>query len=136
MTPRIGRAPRVLHDGPPAASVDLKVIRVNLGSGRTKREGYLNVDLRGGDLLAGDLIAGQATRTPLVPAVSSTAGTWSYAELIRRSRTVAARLRHCGVTSDSRIAISAESSVDLVVSVLGVWLAGHRGPASQPHHVA
>jgi len=52
LTPRIRRAPRVLHDGPPAASVDLKVIRVNLGSGRTKREGYLNVDLRGGDLLA------------------------------------------------------------------------------------
>ena len=69
------------------------------------------------------LCAAQAVRTPQAPAVSSSES-WTYEELMRRARALAANLRAAGVGADSRVAIVAEPSPRLISSILGIWMAG------------
>ncbi len=76
------------------------------------------------EALAGELCAAAAARSPEAPAVTSATDRSSYAELMRRATALAAQLRGRGLGPDDRVAISIEPSIELVVAVLGTWLAG------------
>ncbi|HEY3570041.1 MAG TPA: amino acid adenylation domain-containing protein, partial [Thermoanaerobaculia bacterium] len=71
-----------------------------------------------------DLFTAQAARTPGAPALVARDGRLSYAELERRSATLAARLRRLGVGPEARVGVFLDRSLDLVVALLGVLRAG------------
>ena len=70
------------------------------------------------------LIAAQAERTPKAVAVVFGDASLSYAELDRRARNLARRLRRLGVGPEVRVGICAERSLELVVGLLGILKAG------------
>ncbi|HEX8276908.1 MAG TPA: amino acid adenylation domain-containing protein [Longimicrobiaceae bacterium] len=71
-----------------------------------------------------ELFEAQAARTPLRVAVSSAAGSLTYAELDARANDVAALLRARGVVPDARVGICLPRTPEMVAAVLGVLKAG------------
>ncbi|MEW5928283.1 MAG: amino acid adenylation domain-containing protein [Gemmatimonadota bacterium] len=71
-----------------------------------------------------ELFEAQAARTPLRVAVSSAAGSLTYAELDARANDVAALLRGRGVVPDARVGICLPRTPEMVAAVLGVLKAG------------
>ena len=70
------------------------------------------------------LIAAQAARTPGAIALEHDGRTVPYAELDRRARRLARRLRGRGVGPDAMVPVMVERSIEMVVAVLGVLTAG------------
>jgi amino acid adenylation domain-containing protein/non-ribosomal peptide synthase protein (TIGR01720 family) len=70
------------------------------------------------------LFEAQAAATPASPAVACAGERLSYAELDARANRLARHLRRVGVGPEVRVAIRAERSLDLAVSLLGVLKAG------------
>ncbi|MDQ1741137.1 MAG: hypothetical protein QOE53_2789, partial [Pseudonocardiales bacterium] len=70
------------------------------------------------------LFARQARATPDAPALLSSTGVLSYAELDARSNQLAHTLREHGVGPDVVVALLAERSVELIVAILAVLKAG------------
>ena len=71
-----------------------------------------------------DLVVEQATRTPDTVAVACADRTLTYAELIAAAGDLATRLRAAGAGPGSIVGVCFDRSPELVVSLLGVWLAG------------
>jgi amino acid adenylation domain-containing protein/FkbM family methyltransferase len=69
-------------------------------------------------------IEAQVDRTPEAVAVVSEEGRLTYAELEARANRLAHRLRRLGVGPETRVGISAERSLDLVVGLLGILKSG------------
>ncbi|MEO7260045.1 MAG: amino acid adenylation domain-containing protein [Jatrophihabitantaceae bacterium] len=70
------------------------------------------------------LFARQAAATPDAPALLSSAGALSYAELDARSNQLAHTLREHGVGPDVVVALLAERSPELIIAILAVLKAG------------
>ncbi len=70
------------------------------------------------------LFGTQARRTPDAIALTCGDGALSYGALDRRSRVLASRLRAQGVGPESRVGLSGERSLELVVGLLGILQAG------------
>jgi amino acid adenylation domain-containing protein len=77
---------------------------------------------RAGSLHA--LVGEQAARTPEAVAVEEETRRLTYRELWARSGTLACRLQRMGVGAESRVAVCAERSLELVVGLLAVLRAG------------
>ena len=71
-----------------------------------------------------ELFAAQVARSPDDPAVTDAAGTLSYTELDQRANHLAHRLVAAGAGPDVPVAILADRSAELIVSILGVLKAG------------
>jgi natural product biosynthesis luciferase-like monooxygenase protein len=71
-----------------------------------------------------DLVRAQVARTPDAPALTVGEVTLTYAQLARRARRLAHRLRELGVGPDVTVGLCLERSIDLVVGVLAVHEAG------------
>ncbi len=71
-----------------------------------------------------ELIEAQADRTPLAIAVQCGEERLTYAELERRANHLAHRLSAAGVTRGDLVAICMPRSVDMLVGMLGILLAG------------
>jgi amino acid adenylation domain-containing protein/non-ribosomal peptide synthase protein (TIGR01720 family) len=71
-----------------------------------------------------EMIDDQIAAAPDAPAVRCADTTVSYAELDRRARALAGRLRQLGVRSGDRVAVLLPRSPELLVSLLGVLRAG------------
>ena len=71
-----------------------------------------------------ELFAAQVARTPDAPAVTDAEGTLSYAELDQRANHLAHRLVAAGAGPDVPVAILADRSAELLVSIVGVLKAG------------
>jgi amino acid adenylation domain-containing protein len=71
-----------------------------------------------------ELIGEQAARTPAAVAVEDGAEQLTYEELLGRAGALAARLRALGVAAESRVAVFAERSAEMVVGLLGTLEAG------------
>ncbi|MFI6230554.1 amino acid adenylation domain-containing protein [Micromonospora echinospora] len=76
------------------------------------------------DATLADLVREQAARTPDATAVRQWDDRLTYRDLVERAAGVAAALRERGVGPDSRVGVCATRRPDLVVTVLGVLLAG------------
>ncbi|GHO57935.1 non-ribosomal peptide synthetase [Ktedonobacter robiniae] len=70
------------------------------------------------------LLVRQALATPQALAVWEATRALNYQELLRQARRLAAHLKQLGVGAEQVVGVYMERSVDLVVSLLGVWLAG------------
>ncbi|EGD54948.1 non-ribosomal peptide synthetase [Gordonia neofelifaecis] len=70
------------------------------------------------------LFAEQADRTPDALALVADDGTWTYAELLRRARAVAAELQAAGVSRGDVVAVAPRRSGRTVVGLLAAMLAG------------
>jgi amino acid adenylation domain-containing protein len=70
------------------------------------------------------MVERQAERTPEAVAVIFEAERWSYRDLVRRSREIAASLRGQGVGPGDRVAILDQRSAERVARVLGVLASG------------
>ncbi|QOQ56761.1 non-ribosomal peptide synthase/polyketide synthase [Bacillus amyloliquefaciens] len=66
----------------------------------------------------------QAERTPEHPAVKFKNCHLTYRELNERANRLARTLRNCGVQADSLVAILADRSLEMIVSIIAVWKAG------------
>lgn len=66
----------------------------------------------------------QVEAAPDAVAVEQDGQAVTYAEFAQRAAVVAARLRFCGVGSDVPVVVSADRSVEMVVGVLAVLMAG------------
>src|SRR6185369_6573420 len=71
-----------------------------------------------------ELIHEQVVKTPNAPAVSTDSSLLSYAELDRRSNSLAWRLHETGVGRDDRIGIWLDRSAETIIALLGVLKAG------------
>ncbi|MEV0050435.1 non-ribosomal peptide synthetase [Saccharopolyspora shandongensis] len=71
-----------------------------------------------------DLLLRSTERYPDLPAASDDELSITYAELDRRSRTVAGLLRSRGVQLGDRVGLYIDRSVDVVVAILGILRAG------------
>ena len=76
------------------------------------------------DATVADLVTAQAARTPDAVAVRQWDDRLTYRELVDRAAGVAAALRERGVGRQSRVGVCGARTPDLVVTVLGVLLAG------------
>lgn len=76
------------------------------------------------DVTIADLVTAQAARTPDAVAVRQWAVRLSYRDLVDRAAGVAAALRERGVGRGDRVGVCGSRTPDLVVTVLGVLLAG------------
>ncbi|MFG1951594.1 amino acid adenylation domain-containing protein [Micromonospora sp. NPDC048830] len=76
------------------------------------------------DATLADLIVAQAARTPGAVAVRQWDDRLTYRELVGRAAGVAAALRARGVGRQSRVGVCGERRPDMVVTLLGVLLAG------------
>ncbi|HEX7182936.1 MAG TPA: amino acid adenylation domain-containing protein [Thermoanaerobaculia bacterium] len=74
--------------------------------------------------LAHERVAAQAERTPEAIAVELGERTLTYAELVRRTDRLAARLRALGAGPDVPVGLAVARSPELVVGVLGILRAG------------
>src|SRR5690242_2488914 len=63
-------------------------------------------------------------RVALADRTSDTGGAVTYAELVARADGLAARLRECGVGPDEPVTVLLERSVDSIVAMLAVLVAG------------
>jgi amino acid adenylation domain-containing protein/non-ribosomal peptide synthase protein (TIGR01720 family) len=70
------------------------------------------------------LFTEQASRTPQATALTSDAGSLSYAELDSRANQLAHRLIHLGVRAEDLVGVLMERSIDVVVAELAVVKAG------------
>jgi amino acid adenylation domain-containing protein len=70
------------------------------------------------------LLEEQASRTPEATALIFDDRSLSYSELNRRANKLAHYLRSLGVKPDSRVAVCAERSIEMVVALLGIIKAG------------
>ncbi len=77
-----------------------------------------------GELCVHELVRAQVLRTPDAPALRFQGQRLTYAELFRRSCQLANRLRREGVGPEVRVGICMDPAREMVVSVLGVLLAG------------
>lgn len=66
----------------------------------------------------------QAERTPEHPAVKFKNCHLTYRELNEKANRLARTLRNCGVQADTLVAILADRSLEMVVSIIAVWKAG------------
>src|SRR5438034_9892532 len=73
---------------------------------------------------AHQLFEEQAARTPDKLAVVCSGRRLSYGELNTRANQLACHLRHLGVRANTRVAISVERSLEMVVGIIGVLKAG------------
>jgi amino acid adenylation domain-containing protein len=80
--------------------------------------------------------AEQARRTPDLPAVIDSQGTWTYGELAERASRLAAGLRAEGIGPGDVVAIYAWRSAHLVQALLGVLEAGAAFLVLDPAHPA
>jgi amino acid adenylation domain-containing protein/non-ribosomal peptide synthase protein (TIGR01720 family) len=71
-----------------------------------------------------DLFLEQARRRPDAPALVFEEETITYAELAARAEELAGQLRAQGVGPDVRVGVCLERSVEMIVSLLGVLMAG------------
>ncbi|WP_257450671.1 non-ribosomal peptide synthase/polyketide synthase, partial [Archangium lipolyticum] len=71
-----------------------------------------------------ELFEAQVQRTPDAVALTFEDRSLTYRELAARSRQLAWHLRSLGVGPDSRVGVSVERSIDMVVALLGVLQAG------------
>ncbi|MFI6813446.1 amino acid adenylation domain-containing protein [Nonomuraea sp. NPDC050328] len=76
------------------------------------------------DKTLGELVGEQVLRTPDAVALELDGERLTYAELERRANRLAHRLRECGAGPGTRVAVCAERSFELVVSLLAVVKAG------------
>jgi amino acid adenylation domain-containing protein len=70
------------------------------------------------------LFAAQVASRPDAPALEAPEGSWTYAELDRRSTELAWGLRDRGVSLDTPVAVALPRSADLIATLLGVLKAG------------
>jgi amino acid adenylation domain-containing protein len=70
------------------------------------------------------LVARQAARTPGAPALHDGSTIVSYAELMQQARRLAHVLRARGIGRDDLVAVCIDRSIEQIVSVLGILLAG------------
>ncbi|HEX7241462.1 MAG TPA: amino acid adenylation domain-containing protein, partial [Longimicrobiaceae bacterium] len=77
-----------------------------------------------GELCIHELFHAQVLRTPEAPALSFEGRTLSYAALYHGACRLARRLRREGVGPETRVGICMEPAPEMIVSVLGVLLAG------------
>ncbi|HEX7243226.1 MAG TPA: amino acid adenylation domain-containing protein, partial [Longimicrobiaceae bacterium] len=77
-----------------------------------------------GELCIHELVHAQVLRTPDAPALRFEGESLGYAELFRAASRLAHRLRREGVGPEVRVGICMEPAPEMVVSVLGVLLAG------------
>lgn len=73
---------------------------------------------------AHELVAAQCARTPAATAIEFEERTVSYAELLDRSRRVAARLQKLGARPGQLIGICVDRSPEMIFSMLGVLMSG------------
>lgn len=66
----------------------------------------------------------QVDRTPTATALVAGTTRLTYQALQQRTNRLAQRLRHLGVTTETRVGVCLERSADLVVALLAVWKAG------------
>jgi amino acid adenylation domain-containing protein len=71
-----------------------------------------------------DLFAAQAARTPGAVAVTWEGAGLTYGDLNARANRLARRLRRLGVGPESRVALAAERSLEMIVGILGILKAG------------
>ncbi|HEV2733612.1 MAG TPA: condensation domain-containing protein, partial [Longimicrobiaceae bacterium] len=83
-----------------------------------------------------DLFAGQAARTPHATAVVFGNESLTYGELEARAGRLARHLRRRGVRPETRVALCAERSLDLVVGILGILGSGGVYVPVDPAHPA
>ncbi|MFE3447821.1 amino acid adenylation domain-containing protein [Nonomuraea sp. NPDC059194] len=86
------------------------------------------------DGLLCDLILAQAARTPDAPAIRQWGTTLTYAELVARAGSLAARLAELGVGPETRVGLCARRTPLMPVAVLGVLLAGGAYVPLDPGH--
>jgi amino acid adenylation domain-containing protein len=79
-----------------------------------------------------ELFAEQAARVPEAVAVVDEEGAWTYAELGRRARQLALRLRAAGVGPDQAVILCAERGAGLVIGLLGILESGGAYLAVEP----
>ncbi|MFO0762808.1 MAG: non-ribosomal peptide synthase/polyketide synthase, partial [Byssovorax sp.] len=70
------------------------------------------------------LIEEQASRTPEARAVSDEGATFTYRELVARSRAIAGCLVSRGVGAGSLVGVALERSAEMVATLVGIWMAG------------
>ncbi|MFG2733143.1 amino acid adenylation domain-containing protein, partial [Streptomyces canus] len=80
--------------------------------------------------------ADQAARTPAATALVAADREVTYAELARASERLARHLAAHGVGADTRVAVLAPRSVDLITALLGIALAGGAYVPVDPGHPA
>ncbi|HST50124.1 amino acid adenylation domain-containing protein [Jatrophihabitans sp.] len=71
-----------------------------------------------------ELFAAQVARHPDAPALEGDSGSWSYAELDRRSTELAWGLRERGIGPDTPVAVALPRGADLIATLLAVLKAG------------
>ncbi|MEU8376613.1 non-ribosomal peptide synthase/polyketide synthase [Micromonospora sp. NPDC048894] len=71
-----------------------------------------------------DLFAAQVRATPAMPAVRFGERVLTYAELDAATNRLAHRLIACGVTTETRVGVLMERSLDLIVTLLAILKAG------------
>ncbi|MET7605222.1 amino acid adenylation domain-containing protein [Streptomyces avermitilis] len=101
--------------------------RVAAQSGTTAREHARRVragEPTGSPPLAPELFARQAAATPTAVALVDGARTLTYGELVAESAGLARRLVWAGVAPETRVAVVADRSAELVVALLAVSTAG------------
>ncbi|HYG61663.1 MAG TPA: amino acid adenylation domain-containing protein, partial [Thermoanaerobaculia bacterium] len=79
-----------------------------------------------------ELFAERASRTPEALAVVDEERAWTYAELLRRVRRLALRLRAAGIGPDQPVILCAERGAGLVTGLLGILEAGGAYLAVEP----
>ena len=86
--------------------------------------------------LAHELFADQAAAQPEAVAVVDGESSLTYAELDRRANQLAHVLIESGVSTEARVCVCLERSVQAVVALLAVWKAGGVYLPLEPHHPA
>jgi amino acid adenylation domain-containing protein len=86
------------------------------------------------DLCIHELFEIQAAHTPEAIALDDTENQLSYAELNQHSNRLARYLRSLAVTPEVRVAILMESSIEMIVTLLGVLKAGGAYVPLDPHY--